>query len=98
MYFVQDASLTYAQKQNGIPDYELPEAYEYLRTTHPFHADFEAPSKAIGPYQSIHFMRSASPLVNPPSATRWTHLESPAAFEQRLVASKLAGRPADGHR
>ena len=43
-------------------------------------------------------MRSASPLVNPPSSTRWTHLESPAGFELPAVASELAGGPADGHR
>ena len=96
VYFVRDAVLTGPQRREGVPDSELPEAYEYLRTTHPFHADFEAPSKAIGPYQSIHFMRSASPLVNPPNTVRWTHLESPAAFEQRLVQASWPADPPTG--
>lgn len=99
VYIIRDSALngrlgrTY-RFYNDVYDHELPEAYHFLRDTHPFHSNFVIPDKSRGPYVDVFYYRGAAALALP--SVGFSGLESVGAFERRIQNSGWLLEPPTG--
>ena len=84
------------QRHNGyrVYDHELPEAYHWLRDTHPFHANFVTPNKSRGPYVDVFYQRAATAPAT--TTAMFTGLESVGAYERRVENTGWLQTPPTG--
>ena len=75
-------------------DHQLPEAYHWLRDTHPFHANFVTPDKSRGPYVDVFYQRATTaPAI---TTAQFTGLESVGAYERRVENTGWLQTPPTG--
>ena len=59
-YRLADNKLSLEEQRIGSLDHQLPEAYHWLRDTHPFHSNFVTPNKSRGPYVDVFYQRATT--------------------------------------